>query len=103
MGPSMTELTNQELAAVKVYRALGDPTRFRLVQMLLKQDELGCGHLQTAFRLSAPALSHHTRVLQECGLLSVRREGPFHFFSIRIEQLRRYTPSLIVSGSKGYK
>ncbi|MBI4233745.1 MAG: helix-turn-helix transcriptional regulator [Chloroflexi bacterium] len=89
------EPKTEELEAVKVYKALGDPTRFRIVRMLTERQELGCGDLQGVFGLSAPALSHHTRVLQECGLISMRREGPFHFFRLRPEQLQRFAPALL--------
>lgn len=93
----MTELSEQEQKVVKVFRALGDPTRFKIVSMLAHREELGCGDLQSVFGLSAPAMSHHTRVLQECGLLSVRKEGPFHFFRLQREQLERLAPGLLSS------
>jgi DNA-binding transcriptional ArsR family regulator len=87
--------------AVKVYRALGDPTRYRIVQMLARAEELGCGDFAEAFKLSAPALSHHTRVLQECGLISMRKEGPHHFFRLRREQLARFAPFLAARAEAG--
>jgi DNA-binding transcriptional ArsR family regulator len=89
----MTELTDREREAIKIFRALGDPTRFRIVRMLLRAGELGCADFQAAFPLSAPALSHHFRILQDCGLLAVRKEGPFHYYSLRQEQLERFLPS----------
>lgn len=95
------ELTINEMAAVKAYKALGDPTRFRFVMMLTEREELGCSELQACCGLSAPALSHHTRVLQECGLISLRREGPFHFFRLRREQLERFAPGLLAAQSHG--
>ncbi|MBI2940471.1 MAG: helix-turn-helix transcriptional regulator [Chloroflexi bacterium] len=91
----MTELTADELMAVKVFRALGDPTRYRIVQLLTEREELGCGDLPGIFDLSAPALSHHTRTLLECGLLSMRREGAHHFFRLRREQVERFAPGLL--------
>lgn len=96
----MAELTEEELKAVRVFRALGDPTRFKIVRMLIQRDELGCGELQTVFELSAPAMSHHTRVLQECGLLAVRKEGPFHFFRLRRDQVERLAPGLLGSENR---
>ncbi|MDP2661577.1 MAG: metalloregulator ArsR/SmtB family transcription factor [Dehalococcoidia bacterium] len=91
----MSELTSEEAVVVKIFRALGDPTRFKIVRMLAVQEELGCGELQGLFRLSAPALSHHTRVLQESGLLTVRKEGPFHYFRLRRELVERLVPGLV--------
>jgi len=96
-----SELTSEEAVVVKVFKALGDPTRFKIVRMLAAQEELGCGDLQGLFRLSAPALSHHTRVLQEAGLLAVRKEGPFHFFRLRRELVERLVPGLLDAGLAG--
>ncbi len=90
----MTRLSADESTAVKVFKALGDPTRFVMVRMLTEHEELGCADFAAAFRLSAPALSHHTRVLQECGLITMRKEGSHHFFQLQREQLARFAPSL---------
>ena len=98
---TMSDLAANDLAAVKVFKALGDPTRFRVVRMLAEQAELGCGDLSTTFSLSAPALSHHTRILQECGLIAVRREGSHHYFRLRKEQLERFAPGLLHSPAAG--
>ncbi|MBI4318193.1 MAG: helix-turn-helix transcriptional regulator [Chloroflexi bacterium] len=91
----MRELTSHEAEAVKIFRALGDPTRFRIVQMLVENEELGCSDFQAAFRLSPPAMSHHFRILQECNLLTMRKDGPFHNFRLRRELLDRLLPGFV--------
>jgi DNA-binding transcriptional ArsR family regulator len=93
----MVELAAGEEAAIKVYKALGDPTRFRIIKVLAERGELGCSDLQAATGVSAPALSHHTRILQDCGLITLRREGPYHFFRLRRDQLARYAPALLAT------
>jgi len=40
-------------------------------------------------------MSHHTRILQECGLIGLRKDGAFHFFHARRETIRLYSPSLL--------
>lgn len=97
MAAEMNSLTAGDIAAVKVFKALGDPTRFQIVRMLVEREELGCGDFAATFGLSAPALSHHTRVLQECGLITMRKEGPHHFFRLQREQLARFAPSLVAA------
>ncbi len=91
----MTDLSDPDLFATKVFRALGDPTRYRIVQMLAEQGELSCGELQASFPLSAPALSHHFRILQDSGLIAVRKEGTYHFFRLRREVVEKYAPTLM--------
>jgi len=79
---------------VKIFRALGDPTRYRIVRVLLEHEEVPCREISRSFRLSAPALSHHFRVLQECGLMRVRKEGPYHFFRLDRALLARVLRTL---------
>lgn len=93
----MTKLVGEDQTAARVFRALGDPTRFQIVRMLLEREELGCGDFTAAFDLSASALSHHTRVLQECGLITMRKEGAHHFFRVNHGQVKRFAPHLASS------
>src|SRR5215218_4475859 len=86
-------------SAVRVFRALGDCTRFKIVRLLVQRGELGCSELQAAFPLSAPCMSHHTRILQECGLIGLRKDGAYHFFHAREETIRLYSPNLLVPGA----
>ena len=82
-------------AAIRVFRALGDCTRFKIVRLLIARNEAGCSELQSAFPLSAPCLSHHTRILQECELIGLRKVGAFHFFHVRRDTIERYAPNLL--------
>jgi hypothetical protein len=92
--------TIDDASAVRVFRALGDCTRFKIVRLLVARGELGCADLQAAFPLSAPCLSHHPRILQECELIGLRKEGAFHFFHARGETIARYVPGLLTRGGR---
>jgi DNA-binding transcriptional ArsR family regulator len=78
--------------AVKVFRALADPTRYRIVVMLAQRGELGCGDLAREFRLTLPAMSHHYRILENAGLVTMRKEGTHIFVRLNGERLRRFVP-----------
>ena len=52
--------------------ALADPTRRRVVDMLRKRPRRA-GELASAFRMSAPAMSRHLRVLRRHGLVEEQR------------------------------
>lgn len=79
---------------VKIFRALGDPTRHKIVRTLLDRGEVACSRLVEMFPLSAPGLSHHFRVLEECGLLEVRKEGIYHFFRVNTARLKQAAQGL---------
>jgi len=78
--------------AIRVFRALSDPTRYQMVRMLLNCNELGCVEFEKAFELSKPAMSHHYRVLENAGLLSSRKEGVHVYFRLDKERLERFVP-----------
>jgi DNA-binding transcriptional ArsR family regulator len=58
----------------RVYRALGDPTR-RRVLALLRDREMTAGELAAAFELSWPTMSGHFAVLREAELVTTERVG----------------------------
>lgn len=51
--------------------ALADPTRRRIVEMLAERDR-AVGEIVEAFRMSAPAISQHLKILREAGLVTSR-------------------------------
>ena len=59
----------------RVAHALADGTRRRLLQ-LVRDDERAAGDLAAAFpHITRPAVSQHLRVLDEAGLVTIRRDG----------------------------
>ncbi len=78
--------------AVRVFKALADPTRYRLLAMLVGRKEIGCAEVARTFALSASALSHHYRVLEHAGLVRTRKVGSHVFIRLNREQLRRFVP-----------
>ena len=69
------------LNTTKVLKALSDPKRLQIVDMLSKS-ELCAHHIQSAFDISQPTLSHDMRVLKEAGITHERREGKNIFYSL---------------------
>lgn len=80
--------------AVRVARALGDPTRFDLLRRICERGEMCCRDLTSLFRVSQATISHHLRILSEAGLVTSRRAGQFSYFRVRPEGLRAYGRSL---------
>jgi ArsR family transcriptional regulator len=69
-------------ALVRALRALGDPTRFRMVQEIAAGGELCCGQVAERFDVTQPTISHHLKVLCLAGLLSVRNQGKHRYISV---------------------
>ena len=78
---------------VKVYRALGEPTRLLIVQLLAGHDELTCSEMCERLGVTPSTLSHHLALLSDCGLLAHRKDGTFHRFRLRRDHLQHFAPA----------
>ena len=72
-----------------ICKALGDRNRLQIVQMLSEGEKCGCKLLE-AFEITQPTLSHHMRILPECGLVIARKEGKWSHYSLNCETLKEY-------------
>ncbi|MDF2962159.1 MAG: ArsR family transcriptional regulator [Paenibacillus sp.] len=68
----------------KVIHALAEPRR-RDILYLVRDGELTSSSIASRFDISAPAVSQHLKVLEESGLVVVRREGTKRYYRIRRE------------------
>ena len=70
------------------FAALGDATRFAIVERLLNEGELPAGELQNVGTMSAPAISRHLKVLREAGVLQRRVDKQRRMYSVRPEAVQ---------------
>lgn len=70
--------------ATQIFKALSDPTRLRLIQLLVQQERgsaLCVMALADRLEVSQPAVSQHLRVLRNVGLVRGERRGfRVHYF-----------------------
>lgn len=67
----------------ETFAALGNATRFAIVERLLQDGELSAGALQDVEDISAPALSRHFKVLQNAGIVTQRIDKQRRMYSVR--------------------
>ena len=72
-------MTSSSRDTARVARALGDPTRLRLVR-LIARGEVSCQELTRRIGLAQATVSHHLKVLAQAGLVAARKEGSFHWY-----------------------
>lgn len=70
-----------EMDVALICKALGDSNRLQIVQMLSDEEKCGCKLLE-AFEITQPTLSHHMKILCDCGLVNDRKEGKWHYYSL---------------------
>lgn len=85
---------SQESVAAEVFKALGDPVRWSIIKQIAAVDELPCADLEQTLPVSKPTISYHTKILQQAGLLSVRKEGRNYYYTLRREVLREVQDEL---------
>jgi DNA-binding transcriptional ArsR family regulator len=66
----------------QTFSALGDPTRFAIIERLLAQGELSAGDLLDVGDVSAPAISRHLKVLRFSGLVRQRADHQRRMYSV---------------------
>ena len=70
--------------------AIADPTRRRILDLLNARGALPAGAIAAHFADAArPGISRHLRVLRDCRVVEVRREGKCQLYTLRPEPLRR--------------
>lgn len=65
----------------EVYKALADPSRRRILQ-LLSRGEMTAGELATHFDVSKPSMSHHFAALKAADLVTTRRDGQQIYYAL---------------------
>ena len=68
--------------------ALGDPTRFAIIERLLNEGETSAGDLAEPFAMSKPAISRHLKVLEQANLIERNTRAQFRVFKLRPETFR---------------
>jgi DNA-binding transcriptional ArsR family regulator len=57
-----------------VFQAIADPTRREIITMLAKQ-AMNLNTVADKFDVSRPAISKHIKILTECGLVTIKKQG----------------------------
>jgi DNA-binding transcriptional ArsR family regulator len=80
----------------RTFRALGDPTRSRLVYAL-SLGELCVSDLAHALSASLSATSHQLRILRDLDIVSVRRQGRSQLYSLNERAFGFCAPSVCLA------
>lgn len=70
----------------KMLRAMSDPKRLRIVDMLSCGEMCACKILEE-FQITQPTLSHDMKVLAEAGIVNQAREGKNIYYSLNADAL----------------
>lgn len=80
-------MTREEVA--RICKAMSDVNRLSIIEMLTQGERCGCNLLEE-LQVTQPTLSHHMKVLSDCGLVSSYKEGKWHHYSLNCKKFREF-------------
>ena len=69
-----------------VFQAIADPTRRAILNAIVHQS-LNLNSVAEKFHQSRPAISKHVKILSECGLLVIKKQGRERFCEAKLQKL----------------
>ena len=78
----------------EVYKALADPTRRRIIQ-LLREKEMSAGEIADQFDLAKPTLSGHFAVLRSADLVQTEKKGTTIIYRLNVSVLEEALMALM--------
>lgn len=73
---------------IKIFKVIGEVNRVKIINMLSTGEKCACAMLED-FNFTQPTLSHHMKVLIDCGLVKCRKEGTWIYYSLDEEVSRQ--------------
>ena len=86
-------MTREEVAII--CKAMSDSNRLRIIEMLTQGEKCGCNLLEE-LQVTQPTLSHHMKVLSDCGLVSSYKDGKWQHYSINCKRFKEYKDYITV-------
>ena len=78
----------------KTFKALADPTRREILQML-GEKRLSAGDIAAAFDISKPSISHHLRILKDAELVRTERNGQYIIYTLNSTVLQEFMQEMM--------
>lgn len=94
----MPEFPVEADLVARYFKALSDPLRVRILELLQVHGELPVGQLVERLGQSQPKVSNHLACLRWCGFVVTRRQSPSVFYRVadeRVLQLLALSRSLL--------
>jgi len=85
-SPTQSQTEHQVLHLAELFRALGDPSRVRIIAALL-DGEINVGALAEIVGISESAVSHQLRTLRQMRLVRARKQGREVYYALDDEHV----------------
>jgi len=98
--PSSSSTVSDTAAAelARMFKALGDPARVKIMSMLLNADEVCACDFSATIARSAATTSHHLKLLREAGLVATEKRGTWVYYRVVPARLAAVRDALAFTG-----
>ena len=99
----LTSTTSSIDLQAKLFRGFSDPSRLSILEALLEQERTVSDLVETT-GFTQPNVSNHLSCLRDCGLVAVRQQGRFSYYSLsddRVAKLLLLADELLADVAKG--
>lgn len=87
-SPLEKSLTQQY---VDIFRALSEPLRVEIISLFV-DDHCACTVLEQKLPVSKSTISYHVKILNQAGLVDVRKDGRFYHYDLRPDVFEFFVP-----------
>ena len=96
--PSTTVADTAAIELARMFKALGDPARVKIMSMLLNADEVCACDFSVGIEKTAATTSHHLKQLRDVGLVATERRGTWVYYRVVPERLAAVRDALAFAG-----
>ena len=82
-----TPLTTDEARLIRLFKALSNPVRYRMVRFMVAQPQCITGDIVNEASLAQSTVSQHLKVLRDAGLVRGEIDGPAMSYCLDLDTL----------------
>ena len=79
---------SKETDIVCIFKSLSDENRIRILKLLRDGEKCACELLEE-LNITQPTLSHHMKILCDCGIVKSRKEGKWMHYNINCDGIKK--------------
>jgi ArsR family transcriptional regulator, arsenate/arsenite/antimonite-responsive transcriptional repressor len=98
LGMDQHQLNQDEL--LRISRAISDATRYALLETIYCDEQITVGELCAESPVSAATVARHTKILNDAGLIQVRRQGRYRLLVAQRNRWEAYLHCLANLGKE---
>lgn len=83
-------MANNIIEIADFFKTLGDPTRLKLIRLLLSYNNLCVGMIAKKLKITQPAVSQHLRILKNKGIVEGKRMGYYVHYQVNNDIFEKF-------------